>query len=77
NTLGTQFLAGAHYADSMLVQANILEDASTVTTVDPHALVGEVIAFLGQDAPMVVAPTSDSLGVATAVHHDPIAGVMG
>lgn len=76
NTLGTQFLAGAHYSDSMLVQANILENASTITTADPHALVSEVIAFLGHDAPMVVAPIADTPGVATAMHHDPIAGVM-
>jgi hypothetical protein len=76
SNLGSQFVAGGQYSDSLMVQANILENVSQVTTASPQTLINEVIAFLGQDAPAVVSPAGEAPGVATTTHTDPISGVL-
>ncbi|MCB1392463.1 hypothetical protein [Nitrobacter sp.] len=69
-------VGGQIYGDSILIQANLVEENSDhVTQTDPQALVPEVIAFVGSDdAPI----NSDSHQPAPAPipHDDPMANVL-
>jgi hypothetical protein len=61
-----QRIGGDFYEDSILVQADLMADASQTVAVDPTALVSELVAFMdhtpGQDASDTIAWTKDIFG---------------
>ncbi|WP_112662633.1 hypothetical protein [Microvirga flavescens] len=52
-----QYLGGDFYADSVLVQANLISEGTETVTTDPTALVSELVAFVDQPEN----PTSDEV----------------
>jgi len=46
--LHNQYLGGDHYEDSVLIQAEMVDDSSQTTQTDPTALIPEIVAFLDQ-----------------------------
>lgn len=75
-TSGTQFVAGQHYSDTLLLQANIVTQEATVTTADPQALAQEVVAFVGDDASTALSVPGDALGTGGDVHHDVMGSIL-
>jgi hypothetical protein len=73
--LDDQYLGGTHYQDSLLYQANYVEDADTVLNGDTQTLVSEVIAFTGNvEADAVHDP--DPLVTNHGIHGDLLGGVL-
>jgi hypothetical protein len=73
--LDDQYLGGTHYQDSLLYQANYVENADTVLNGDTQTLVSEVIAFTGMaeaDAPH----EPDTWVTDHAGHGDLLGGVL-
>lgn len=76
HTFGTEFVGGGQYSDSLLLQANILTDQSTVDTVNPNALVNEVVAFLDHDAAAAIPSNIAIPSTDTSPHHDGLGSMM-
>jgi hypothetical protein len=61
-----QLIGGDYYEDSILVQADLISDASQAVAADPTALVSELVAFMdhapGQDGCEAIAWTKDIFG---------------
>jgi hypothetical protein len=73
--LDDQFLGGSHYHESLLYQANYVEDADTVINGDTQTLVSEVIAFTGaMDGE--AAHDQDLLVTGHGSHGDLLGGVL-
>jgi hypothetical protein len=73
--LDDQYLGGTHYQDSLLYQANYVEDADTVLNGDTQTLVSEVIAFTGNvEADAVHDP--DPLVTDHGLHGDLLGSVL-
>ncbi len=68
---GHQFVGGVTYSDAVLVQTEIVVPADEAVTVrDTQALAGEVIAFLGEDAPAQTQEAAPDAAPSSGLHHD-------
>jgi hypothetical protein len=68
---------GQVYGDSILIQANLVEENSDHTTqTDPQALVPEVIAFVGADDTPTINSDQQQHAPAPIPHDDPMANVL-
>jgi hypothetical protein len=71
-----QFLGGEYYEDSLLVQANLVEDANDVRNGDTDTLVSEVIAFTGWDESDNHETDGTHPTVVPGTHDDVMGGVL-
>jgi hypothetical protein len=70
-----QYLGGDHYVDSVLVQANLISDASQTTSAEPTALVSEIVAFIG--SPQDLSPAEgETWSWNTYSNHDTFGNVL-
>jgi hypothetical protein len=73
--LHQQYLGGSLYEDSVLVQANLVSDASQTTPTDPTALVSELVAFLDH-SPDIAPVEGESWTSNTYGNHDTFGHVL-
>ena len=76
NTIDARYVGGEQYSDSLLLQANIVTDGSTVAAQNPNALVNEVVAFLDHGNAAAIPTNIDIPGTGIAAHHDAMGGVL-
>ena len=75
-TIGSQYVAGNQYSDSLLLQANILTDTTAVHPVAPNALVNEVVAFLDHSTAAAIPTNIDIPGTGASAQHDFLTGAL-
>lgn len=71
-----QFLAGQHYTQTLLIQANLVSEAADIRENDPRALVNEVIAFIDHDEGDADASTGTTLQTGDPLHHDMLGSML-
>jgi hypothetical protein len=67
---------GQVYGDSILIQANLVEDSDHVTQTDSQALVPEVIAFVGPDDNTTDNSEPQQHATTSIPHDDPMANIL-
>ncbi len=73
--LQAQYLGGSLYEDSVLVQADLVSEATHVTQADPSALVSELVAFL-DPAQNILTPDEETWTSSIHNNHDTFGHVL-